>query len=571
MVLAGGVCLCAREDYVGCVSDALDALESGLTNEAIESLQQAVTFDANDSLAHVALGTTLLTGGLIDDAMAEFDLASKLEKGCAEATYGRGLVYLSRHELQQAAACFREAQEANANLNVRPAVEYVSALVSGSCNPVADDMSDESLQAMRALELMRKGRYAEAGSIWLVLQQAAARPGFGERIGCTMTFVDGSPVALTGWPIKKRYTAVADEADSNVVSGRLTLKADSSAAQGIEMVAFFVDNKLAGITNYRPYRYSWDTRRVANGPHTIRVEASDSYGDVITQKTTTVVVRNIGSRTAASRASGEEAVRAWQRLWEALRLKPSAATVNYNLALCAMDRNDPQTAVAALERVMAADPGYMDAADRLSELSQANGEYVRLQKGPSGEKVIALTFDDGPKEHTAKLLEVLRDKDVKATFFVVGKQAQAYPEMAKRMAAEGHEVENHTYTHRDLEYLSEDEIVREIFRTAAVVRSLTGKPTRFVRPPGGHEGSRLPDVMSKFGLTTALWTTNCSNVEGTTRERMFDRVIRSAEPGAVVLMHNGEPVTLLTLPDIIDELRGRGYRFVTVSELVSGT
>ena len=69
-------------------------------------------------------------------------------------------------------------------------------------------------------------------------------------------------------------------------------------------------------------------------------------------------------------------------------------------------------------------------------------------------------------------------------------------------------------------------------------------------------------------MTTALWTTNCSKMEGTTRERVFDHVVGSAEAGGIVLMHNGEPVTLLALPDIIDELRGQGYQLVTLSELV---
>ena len=571
MALGGSACLSAPEGYLKCVSDALGALESGLTNEGLESLQEAVAFNANDSLAHAALGVTLLSGGLADDAMAEFELACKLEGGCAEAIYGRGLVYLSKCELNRAAACFREAQEANGDLNVRPAIEYVNSLVSGSYGGVEDNVHDESLQALGALGLMNEGRHSEAAAIWLALQHKAARPGFGERIGCTMTFLDNSPVALTGWPIRTRYTStVDDEKNSNVVSGKVTLKADLRAAQGVDMVAFFVDNKLVGMTNYRPYRYSWDTSRAANGAHTIRIAGTDSDGNVISEKSTTVVVRNADLSSPSPRVSGEEAAQVWQRLWDALRLKPSAAAINYNLALCAMEHKDTETATAALERVMAADPGYMDAADRLSELYGANNTYVRLHKVRSDAKVIALTFDDGPKEHTAKLLDVLKEKGVKATFFVVGKQAQAFPEMVKWIAAEGHEVQNHTYTHRDLEYLSDDQIKREVFRTAAVVRSLTGKPGRFLRPPGGHEGRKLPGIMRKFGMTTVLWTTNCSKMEGTTRERVFNHVVGSAEAGGIVLMHNGEPVTLLALPDIIDELRGRGYRFVTVSELVEG-
>jgi peptidoglycan/xylan/chitin deacetylase (PgdA/CDA1 family) len=134
------------------------------------------------------------------------------------------------------------------------------------------------------------------------------------------------------------------------------------------------------------------------------------------------------------------------------------------------------------------------------------------------------------------------------------------------MVEEGHAIQNHTYNHRNLDKLSEKEITQEIFRTAAVVRSITGAGTRFIRPPGGNEGRAFDRVVKKFHLTTALWSVNCSKVEGTRREELRDYVVSQAEPGAIVLMHNLEPVTLAALPEIVETLRGRGYTFVTLSE-----
>ena len=190
-----------------------------------------------------------------------------------------------------------------------------------------------------------------------------------------------------------------------------------------------------------------------------------------------------------------------------------------------------------------------------------------LQRIAGGEKTIALTFDDGPKKDTGIILDILKTKDVKATFFVVGKQVDVFPELLKRVAAEGHEIGDHTYNHRDLEYLSEPEITQEIFKTAATVRSLTGREIHFVRPPGGHEGTKLPNVMRKFGLTTAFWTADCAKFEGTTRKRIYDYVVSSARPGGIILLHNMEMCTVQALPDIIDTLRAKGYTFVRLSEL----
>ena len=570
--LWGSACLCAPEGYLGRVCDALDSLQSGLTNEALDSLNEAIEFNANDSLAHTAIGLTLLAGGRADDATAEFEAACELDGGCAEAMYGRALVYLSKGEFRLARAAAISAQNAGPDRDMRSAIKYAKAVESGNYDQAREDTADESLQAIRAVALMKQERYSEATPIWKELQQKAVAPGFRERIGCTMTFVGEQPVALTGWPVtvwpveEEYLPGHTDKWKPNVVKGKVNLKADTSGSEGVEMVSFFVDNTVVGITNCRPYRYSWNTTRVANGSHTIRIEGCDRWGNVVSEKTTTVVVRNAGSKAGSGRVVSKEAARVWRRLWEAMRLKPSAAAINYNLAVCAMDANDPESAAEALERVMAANPDYPDAAELLSKVYGASGEHVRLEKCDTDDKVIVLTFDDGPKPHTTKLLDALKEIGVKATFFVVGKQAEAYPELVKRMVAEGHEVQNHTYSHPNLDYLSEKEVTQETFRTAAVVRSITGSGTRFVRPPGGHEGRALGEVMRKFGLTTALWSVNCSKVEGTTRERLRDHVLSGAGPGSIVLMHNLETVALLALPEIVDTLRGRGYSFVTLSE-----
>lgn len=568
VILASSAGYAAPKEYLDFVSDAVTSLQEGLSRESLDSLRKAIECNSNDPLAHVALGLTLLDGGRPDDALFEFNAALETDENCAEAMYGQGLIYLDKGQFGAAVAAFCQAQSANPELGMQGTIEYVKSLSSGTYTMGTGDTDDESLAAVNALAMMGDGRHSEARAILARLQERAVRPGFGERIGSAMTFVKGSPLVITGWPLTETYrspSVIKEKLQS--ISGDVVLRADLKKARSVELVTFYVDNRLVAITNQSPYQYTWSTKRFANGPHTVKIVGTDAYSTVLSEKSMNVFVQN-ASNSLTARVTNEYADKLWAKLWDTLRLKPSVAAVNYNLALCAMDASDHQTARNSFERVLAADPNYLNAANRLAEMNKANGSSLRICKVDTNEKLIALSFDDGPKDHTPELLDVLKQKDVKATFFVVGKQAEAFPQYVKRMADEGHEVENHTYTHRSLEYLNEDEVVQEIFRTSAIVQAITGVTPKFVRPPGGHEGKVFPEVMQRFDLSTVMWTVNCSKFEGTTTDKMVDYVVASSVPGAVVLMHNTEMVTLNSLSEIIDILRSRGYKFVTLSEMV---
>lgn len=567
IIFAGAVNASSPKDYTGYVSEALATLETGQTRESLLSLRKAVAYNANDPLAHVALGLTLLSGGRADDAMSKFMDAAELDT-CAEALYGQGLVRLNKGQYESAISSFTLAQAAKPELNIQSAIDYTRMMSNGSVAQVASESQDESIQALLALKLMNESNYAEAISIWKELQAKSVRPTFGERIGCSMTFLKNAPVARNGWPINEPYRSVSvAKSKLPVVSGTVTLNADLTRAKSVSMVSFFVDDMLVGITNHHPFQYGWDTTHTANGPHAVKIKGNDNSGFVISEKSTEVMVSNKGKRSP-SLVKGEAAAKAWEKLWELLKLKPSVAAINYNLAICAISTQDTDTAIGGLERVLAVDPGYRDAADRLAALYQPKIIATKLYKVDTDRKVIALTFDDGPKANTGELLDVLKKKDVNATFFVVGKQVETYPSTLQRICAEGHEVQNHTYNHRDLEYLSDKDITLELFKNCAAVRSIAGKELRFIRPPGGHEGARLPAIAKRFGITTVFWTLNCSKLEGTKKEKIYNYVVSGAKPGAIILMHNAETVTLNALPGIIDELRKRGYTFVTLSELV---
>lgn len=570
-VIFPNVCPAEQKDYLDFISDALTSIEAGNTPEGLQSLGKAITANANDPIAHVALGLALLSGNRSGDARDEFSVALDIDPQCAEATYGLGLVSLVKGDMGHAISLMCQAQETKPDLDMRGSIEYVKAMASGIFSDNISDENDDTLLALKALSLMKIGNYEEAIQIWKSLQPRAVRPGFGERIGCTMTFVKSKPVALTGWGISKPYRPPsAARSKLPVISGTINLKADLSKAGTVSMVSFFVDGKLVGMTNTSPFYYSWDTRQVPNGTHMIKVQGLNSDAFVLSEKSTEVLVRNTGISMPSALVTGSKAKITWNRLWNDLKLKPSAAAINYNLAICALRAGDKETAVIALERVMAANPSYLDAAQHLIAIYHPDGSYRKIYRGNTQDKLVALSFDDGPKADTGRILDILKSRNIKATFFLVGKQADIYPDTVKRIAAEGHEIENHTYNHRDLEYITETEITQEYFKTCATVRSLIGKPTHYLRPPGGHEGKKLPNVMKRFGLPTVYWTTNCSAMEGTSKKRMTHYVVSSAKPGSIILMHNLELVTALALPDIIDTLKSKGYTFVTLNELEAG-
>lgn len=567
LVLACGAALGTDKTYLDCVNDALSVIEQGRTTDALGSLRQALGINANDPLAHVALGLALLEGGRGEDARSEFALAAKLDPDSVEAQYGLGLICLRKTDLSGAATRFIQARQARPDLDMQGSIGYVKWLAGGAFEPSSSG-EDESAQAMRALVLMKDKNYGDAQTIWSELRKKAARTGFGERLGCSMSFVKTAPVAVTGWPMGRSYRPVtAARSKLTVVAGNLDLKADLSKARDVALVSFFVDGRFVGMTNTPPFHYVWNTTQTPNGEHTLKIQGTDLSGVVVSEKSAIVLVQNKGAATPSGKVAGTQAEKVRDRLWNAIALKPSAAAINYNLAICDIEQGDTQGAKAALERALAANPTYLDAAHRLSTLYKPSGSYVRLHRGAGGGKTIALTFDDGPKKDAGRILDILKSKDAKATFFVVGKQAEMFPELVKRMADEGHEIGNHTYNHRDLEYLSETEITQEIFKTVAVVRALTGRQTRFLRPPGGHEGAKLPNVMRRFGLTAVYWTSNCAKLEGTTRKKILDYAVSSAKPGGIILLHNLELCTVQALPDIIDALRAKGYSFVTLSEL----
>ena len=180
-------------------------------------------------------------------------------------------------------------------------------------------------------------------------------------------------------------------------------------------------------------------------------------------------------------------------------------------------------------------------------------------------RCIALTFDDGPVPQTADVVDLLASRGVRATFFVIGKQAKRYPSILERATRAGNEIGNHSWTHVDLARADSRTAAEELDRAADAVEAATGVRPVTMRPPFGQAAesaavtARLPQV---------LWSLDTRDWDERSTPAVVERVLTQAHPGAIVLMHDVHATTRAALPEVVDGLLGKGYALVTVSELL---
>ena len=201
-------------------------------------------------------------------------------------------------------------------------------------------------------------------------------------------------------------------------------------------------------------------------------------------------------------------------------------------------------------------------------------------KGNPNEKVVALTFDDGPNEpYTSELLDELKAYDVKATFFVTGYNVELYHDVARRIVAEGHNLGNHSY-HHDADHALTMEGCYDLTLAENRIFAVTGVEPNFYRPPHGRKSPWELQYVQEHGLVAVNWSIATPELAGRTPEQMADDVILQAKPGGIILLHDGyglehgdahadKSATVDMVPLIIQGLKAKGYSFVTVGELLN--
>lgn len=194
-----------------------------------------------------------------------------------------------------------------------------------------------------------------------------------------------------------------------------------------------------------------------------------------------------------------------------------------------------------------------------------SGEAVREEGVSEPGPRIALTFDDGPGPYTECLLDGLKERGVKASFFLIGRSVKEYPEAVKRMEEEGHLIGNHTYNHVKLKGLSPEETRREIQKTDEAVYEITGKHVAYLRPPFGEWEE---DLELTYPVLPVMWTVDPLDWTTENVEEIVDRVVTQAGENDMILLHDCYDSSVEAALRIVDRLLAEGFDFVRVDELL---
>lgn len=194
-----------------------------------------------------------------------------------------------------------------------------------------------------------------------------------------------------------------------------------------------------------------------------------------------------------------------------------------------------------------------------------SGEAVREEGVSEPGPRIALTFDDGPGPYTERLLDGLKERGVKASFFLIGGSVKEYPEAVKRMEEEGHLIGNHTYSHVKLKGLSPEETRREIQKTDEAVYEITGKHVAYLRPPFGEWEE---DLELTYPVLPVMWTVDPLDWTTENVEEIVDRVVTQAGENDMILLHDCYDSSVEAALRIVDRLLAEGFDFVRVDELL---
>ena len=194
-----------------------------------------------------------------------------------------------------------------------------------------------------------------------------------------------------------------------------------------------------------------------------------------------------------------------------------------------------------------------------------SGEAVREEAVSEPGPRIALTFDDGPGPYTERLLDGLKERGVKASFFLIGRSVKEYPEAVKRMEEEGHLIGNHTYSHVKLKGLSPEETRREIQKTDEAVYEITGKHVAYLRPPFGEWEE---DLELTYPVLPVMWTVDPLDWTTENVEEIVDRVVTQAGENDMILLHDCYDSSVEAALRIVDRLLAEGFDFVRVDELL---
>ena len=228
------------------------------------------------------------------------------------------------------------------------------------------------------------------------------------------------------------------------------------------------------------------------------------------------------------------------------------------------------TVEAAVEPDISSEASSAPAITPESVIMELKEPPLRITSIHVSEPYVAITFDDGPHpRNTPKLLKMLADRNIKATFFVIGEVAAEHPEILELIAKQGHEIGNHSWSHPVLSKKSAEFVHEELRKTDDVIRQVTGtRPTLFRPPYGAFTEAQDRTARDEFGYTVVLWSVDPLDWKKPGSSVVTERIVSRTGNGSIVLAHDIHSGTVAAMPATLDRLLAKGYQFVTVSELM---
>lgn len=570
-----------RPTYAGSLNTALAEMERGRHVQAAAALKIALTIDRNDPCGVLALGTLYLHTGNTARAAREFARARSLAPEDPLGPWSEALAALAQGRVNATADHLDlvSEQEVPASRSLRAYVRLLQGDAAGvrrTTETVTANEADPLLLEIAGFAALRGG---DAGRGETLLNALLSRPEMRplqEERAAILPFLDVAPLQAGAPPLPQSVAALQFPAASQgaPLAGRVTLSPPAPLPRDVAVVTYSVEGGggYSAAVNYYPWASEWNTTRFPNGLYTVRTSCCDSMGRVLRETVRTFSVWN--ENAPVSRLLDETDRAAFRkRLLALLTPRASRKAAHFALAERAVTKGNSAAALAHIEAVVAIDPLFQNARASLRKYNRDSlGVQNGIWRGTTTEKLVALTFDDGPSplpHRTPALLDALKAANAPSTFFVVGLRAEKAPELLQRMDAEGHEVANHSYSHPNLTYLDTVALERELARTSVIIREATGKRPRFYRPPGGNFNTAVVSAAEAMGMAGAYWTVDGVKFENRpfTSQQLTRFILKNVRPGAILLLHNAPENTVAAVPEIVRALRAKGYRLVTMSEL----
>lgn len=549
-------------------------LLGGFQDAAADAFGRAVTLEPDDPTAGVGQGTTLVLARQYDQALDEYRAAlaypgqhlSAIRASEAQLACLLGLYEMAESEARQA------LQEEPDNELARQVI--AAALIARGrptdalqvlCAPVqVTAAGGQGIVAASPLFAPTAKYYADNNlddSIRLAALRGISpeqQAGGGAAAVSNNTFSRGDNSFHIAWP-----------KPGAKVSGKLDVSVYASPDSGVQYIAMLIDEQFAGISNAQPFRVYVDTAAAREGLRDIRVDGYGADGSIV--KSCSVMVNVTNGQHVVAEAEKEARAQVSDFLQGLLVLRAHPLLRAQLVGHALEQQGRLQEAVDAYEYAFSYEPtlpclradlllcyrklGLLDAAGN-SEIHSLPGEGV------------ALTFDDGPNPVlTPWILDLLDKYHAKATFLLVGKQVEMYPELTREILKRGHEIGCHSYTHSNLRQISKLGVERELVMCRQVIRRACGEFVTLFRPPGGNYDPQVREAVLETGFSTVFWTENITSYPGQSGPEILPKMLGKINRSGIVLLHNGFDETREVLPLLLPALQARGLRMDTVSAL----